>query len=131
MSEGQAYAFTPDGIVPITAQGQLLAPVMADAEQMNGTRSGAMSGTRMPDHTPIVAHAKSTPVVVPRPLAASDNSPRGIIKAAKAKIAQLRTELRRMKALQKELAELERLVAAAKSKPVAVVRNLDHARHAR
>lgn len=57
--------------------------------------------------------------------------PRDVVKAAKARASEIRAQLRVMKRLEKELVELERLIAAAKQKPVALVRNIDHARHAR
>jgi hypothetical protein len=53
-----------------------------------------------------------------------------VVRAAKARAKDIRSELRHMKALEKELAELERLIAAAQ-KPVAAVRPIDSARHAR
>ena len=57
------------------------------------------------------------------PLALDAVSPRGVVKAAKARVRAIRAELRNMKALQKELAELERLIQAAK-KPLAAVRDI-------
>lgn len=56
-------------------------------------------------------------------VAAIDGSPRGVIRAAKARVKAIRSELKHMKALQKELAELERLIAAAKQ-PLAAVRDI-------
>lgn len=68
---------------------------------------------------PIVAeHAPQRSKVIPA------DSPRAVVKAAKARIKELRAELRRMQALQKELAELERLVKAAREKPKSPVRAL-------
>jgi microsomal dipeptidase-like Zn-dependent dipeptidase len=55
--------------------------------------------------------------------AVTDSSPRGVVKAAKARVKAIRAELKNMKALQKELAELERLIDAAK-KPLAPVRDI-------
>jgi len=52
--------------------------------------------------------------------AAAGGSPRMVINLAKGRARAIRAELKRMKALQKELAELERLLTAAK-RPVASV----------
>jgi hypothetical protein len=57
------------------------------------------------------------------PIAPFDSSPRGVVRAAKARIKELRTFLREAKKAEKELRELERLVAAAK-KPLAPVRDI-------
>lgn len=87
--------------------------------------------------TPVSADmpAQPSPAAIATPAVAVHHgeplSPKNVVKAAKARVTQIRAELRAMKALQKELNELERLIAAAKQKPVAIVRNIDHARHAR
>lgn len=44
-------------------------------------------------------------------------SPRAVIKAAKARVKQIRAELKNKRALERELAELERLIKAAGEKP--------------
>jgi hypothetical protein len=43
---------------------------------------------------------------------------------AKARLREVKSELRRMKALEKERDELERLIGAAEGKPRAVVREI-------
>ena len=74
---------------------------------------------------------RQLPTVASQPTKAATLLPQDVVKAAKARAAEIRVELRRMKTLQKQLVELDRLIAAAKTKPVAIVRNLDHARHVR
>lgn len=44
-------------------------------------------------------------------------SPRAVIKAAKARVKQIRAELKNKRALERELAELERLIRASREKP--------------
>ena len=78
------------------------------------------------------AFVPPTPGQSPAPVASfasvaqppSINGPRAVLKAACARVKEIRAELRRMKALQKELAELERLLKAARQKPQAPVRAL-------
>lgn len=54
--------------------------------------------------------------------------PRDIVKQAKARAKELRAQLRQAERWKKELAQLERLIAAADGKAIAVVRNLDSSR---
>jgi hypothetical protein len=49
--------------------------------------------------------------------AAVVTGPRNVVAMAKARLREVKSELRRMKALEKERGELERLIAAAESKP--------------
>ena len=44
-------------------------------------------------------------------------TPKGVVAMAKARLREVKSELRRMKALEKEKGELERLIAAAEHKP--------------
>lgn len=68
-----------------------------------------------PEATP-----KKAKAVKPKPPA-----PKDIVSLAKARLKEVKQELRRMKALEKECGELERLIAAAEdTKPRAVVREL-------
>jgi hypothetical protein len=53
-----------------------------------------------------------------------------VLALAKARLKDINKELRRMKALEKERAELERLIAAAQTKPRAVVSAIKPARSA-
>ena len=69
--------------------------------------------------------------VAPRPSSkkspaapAKEVSPKNILALAKARLRDVKAELRRMKALEKERGELERLITAAENKPRAVVRDI-------
>jgi hypothetical protein len=65
-----------------------------------------------------------------KPIAAqpADLSPRAIVKSIRARIKAIRAELKSHAALKAELAELERLLAAATGKPLAPVRTIESAR---
>lgn len=62
------------------------------------------------------AEAYSTPAPQPRPQ--RKPTPKNIVALAKARLREVKAELKRMKALEKERGELERLIHAAKGKPV-------------
>lgn len=54
----------------------------------------------------------------PRPLPQSKKqTPKNILALAKARLKEVKTELRRLKALEEEKGELERLISAAENKP--------------
>lgn len=57
------------------------------------------------------------PVASAPPSAAPITSPRSVLKAARARVKQIRAELKNKRALERELAELERLIKAAREKP--------------
>ena len=130
MSEGQAFAWTPAGPMPIEA----------DGTPMGGSTvnpAGMVAANARPQQTVALAVPHGSTAV---PLTQAEREwgvkltdlvrPGNLIKAAKARIRDIRAELRNKKRLERELAELERLVAAAK-KPLAAVRPIDSARHAR
>lgn len=124
--EGQAFMFTPGGPVPMAPDGTLL--------EVSGFSTTQEHGATVPRAAvvaiPTAARSGILPVVT-TPTAAPLLRPRDVVKAARARATEIRTELRRMKHLEKELGELDRLIAAAKHKPVAIVRQIDHARQAR
>ena len=64
------------------------------------------------------------PAPVHRPAAKNKPAPKNIVALAKARLREVKKELKVKKALEKERDELERLIAAADSKPRAVVTNL-------
>jgi hypothetical protein len=132
MSEGQAILFTPDGPVAFPADSKvMLVAQEGDPEKMSGAAVHRYIQREEPIATPPQQSLPFVAAQPPEPVASIPiTSPGGVLKAAKARAQQIRAELRNMKRLEKELAELERLIAAAK-KPVAIVRNIDHARHAR
>lgn len=51
-------------------------------------------------------------------------TPKDVVKLARARLREVKRELRRMRGLEEERAELERLINAAENKPRAVVREL-------
>jgi hypothetical protein len=51
-------------------------------------------------------------------------SPKNVVALAKARLREVKSEIRRLKALEKERDELTRLIEAAESKPRAVVREI-------
>lgn len=64
--------------------------------------------------------ARQSPGAAP----ASPLTPRGVLKAARERAKQIRAELKTKRALERELAELERLIRAAREKPTTSVRAL-------
>jgi len=55
-------------------------------------------------------------------------TPRSIVKQARARRAELKRLLKQAKAWERELAQLERLIAAADGRPVAVLKQIDSRR---
>lgn len=51
-------------------------------------------------------------------------APKNVVALAKARLREVKTELRRLKALEKEKGELERLIAAAENKPKTNLREI-------
>jgi uncharacterized protein with von Willebrand factor type A (vWA) domain len=123
--EGQAFMFTPGGAIPMAQDGTPLATTGASTTEMSpGTvRRGAQTMLALPDLAPRVSELTPPSTTALRP--------KDVVKAAKARVREIRAELRHMKRLEQQLGELERLIAAAKHKPVALVRNIDHARQSR
>ena len=64
------------------------------------------------------------PSQVSKPKVTGKQTPKNIVALAKARLREVKVELKRMKALVKECGELERLIKAAEDKPRAVVREL-------
>ncbi len=122
MPEGRGFQFTPYGFTELgdasgaTALPQDFSPAFVDKN---------LPAAPAPASKTVTAEK-----IEPKPLRPSLTGPREVVRAAKARAKDIRAELRHMKALQKELTELERLIAAAK-KPVAAVRPIESARHAR
>lgn len=72
----------------------------------------------------VLAEDVVAPAPVRRPQASKKPAPKNVVALAKARLREVKIELRRLKALEKERDELERLIAAAENKPRAVVREL-------
>lgn len=64
-----------------------------------------------------VAQVDVTQPVQQRTLRQQTHSPKNVVALARARLREVKAELRRLKALEKEKGELERLIAAAESKP--------------
>ena len=116
---GEGVQFTPFGLFGLD-------------QSTPAAGADAMAGAAVPETAPAPQHDFRRPSqqaafrTVERFAATAaqfDASPRGVVKAAKARAKAIRAELKNMKALQRELAELERLIAAAK-KPLAAVRDI-------
>jgi len=78
---------------------------------------GGVQGGFVPHESAAVtpeAFEERTPHRRPAPKAVG---PKNVVALAKARLREVKSELRRMKALEKEKGELERLIAAAESKP--------------
>lgn len=112
--------------------GGLVLPTDLDTGQITGApvATNARRGAR-DDGTQSQAPAPSVAAPVERPASAAPQAsekpltgPGEIVKAARARVKQIRAELKKHTALKKELAELERLIAAAKAKPAPKVRSL-------
>lgn len=63
-----------------------------------------------------VAQLRSKPAAKP--------APKNVVALAKARLREVKAEIRRLKALEKEKGELERLIAAAENKPRSNLREL-------
>ena len=127
-SEGRAFQYIGGAIVEMHQDGTL----MADPGYHDPDKPLPGAVVRASVEAPTAPRVEPEEVIAPSRAASAApiTSPGAVLKAAKARVAQIRAELRNMKRLQKELGELERLITAAK-KPVAIVRNIDQARHAR
>jgi hypothetical protein len=69
----------------------------------------------------------AAPVAIARPTlkrapTAKAPTPKDVVRLARARLRDVKAELKRMRRLEEERAELERLIAAAENKPCAVVR---------
>lgn len=120
--EGVSYTSLGGAIIPIDmATGQHIgAPVAVREARAADDKSAAVAESL---HRSAPQAPERAPVAAPQKRAASTIGPRDVVRAAKARIKDIKAELRTHAALKRELAELERLVAAAK-KPVATVREL-------
>jgi hypothetical protein len=115
------FQFTPWGIEPINGgQPAVRSPEAEppDAEAI-APAVAAPAPVTAPSAAPVTA-----PSAAPVPRAVIATSPRGVVAAARARIKEIKAELRHKRRLERELAELQRLVKAAKSKPQPSVRAL-------
>jgi hypothetical protein len=119
MSDAQGYQWTPMGIVPLGQPVPVVAP-----ETVSPAGASFEAKVVTTSDTPTKTAAKT-------PASHADNAvnPKTVLRSAKVRVREIKAELRRMKKLQKELAQLEALVEAA-SKPthLAPVRALSSSR---
>lgn len=103
MSEAVQFEFTPIGVVRV-GSGQVVATsdVVAAGAALEATR---------PEPQPVPPLKIHPPGVSP---SAQGISPKHVIRAAKQRVREIKQELKRMRALQRELAQLENLLSAAK-----------------
>ena len=114
------YEMTPEGLRPM-GESQPAPKVIAGGALINSIRAGVKADGEAQQslpHPQMQPQPKATKPNKPEPMAGL--GPRGVIKAAKARINELKRELRRHEKLKAELAELERLVEAAKTPPAPV-----------
>lgn len=122
--EGVSYQSLGGAIVPFDlATGAITGdPVTTGASRAADEKSQALADVL---HARPVVRREAANAQPAAPVAqrSAPIGPRDVVRAAKARIKEIKSELRNHGALKRELAELERLVQAAK-KPVASVREL-------
>lgn len=120
---GQGFEWTPSGPVPIGTAGQFAHgdAVEASVVPAQGTLPGFA-----PSPGPVGIAAQN---VAPVPGAALPLTPRSLVRLARERVRAIKVELRRLRGLETELAELESLIAAAK-RGAATVRHITTARRA-
>jgi hypothetical protein len=114
MQPGRSFELTGSGIAEVGA-GQV-----PDAVVAGGAFLAQIRAQRV-EQQPAPAHAARS---------AKTLRPGDVIGAAKARIREIKAALREHARLERELTELQRLVAAAKQKPRASIRAIDSARRA-
>lgn len=117
------FEMSPFGMVPIgtpslhNATPEMAAQFVVKADYGNEDAASRVSTSTTGLKYEVVTAKAVTSVVKPA-------SPRTVIAGARARVKEIKTELKRMRALQSELSELERLLKAAKQKPTPSVRPL-------
>ena len=126
MAEGRSFQMTPMGVVEGLGVVSIDIP---SGDKMMDMRPGSTVIPAAITRTPIRPPIEAPPAASPAPKRAL--SPRDVVQAAIARARDIRVELRHHKRLEKELAELERLIVAAKARPLAAVRQINPARNAK
>jgi hypothetical protein len=127
-----AFQMTPGGIAPLNVDGDDAPNPGATTIVAGGAFVASLQAQRDGAHAP---PPLSPPAAAKGPKSTDEAAltptqglgPRGVVKAAKARIKELKRILRQHNKLKAELAELERLVAAAQT-PAAPVRAISSAR---
>jgi hypothetical protein len=107
MSEGSAFEFTPGGVQP-------LAPA-----QPGGVISASDAIAKLREQVDAQERAR-TPARVAAPLSSASLKPGSLKKQIRDRLRVVNAELKKMKRLEEEAAELKRLLAAAKAPPAGV-----------
>lgn len=118
---GAGFQYTPFGMLPLdqavptstTEHPGAVLEVHRDAPTAEGDSHPVKQAE------PVKRAEKRAPAIASAPL-----TPGALVKQARARVREIKAELRRMRALEKELAELERLIRAAKQRPQSNVRAL-------
>lgn len=123
------FQYTPGGIRPIgdstgidvSAQHGAAVVLTASSSDEDWSKQEAADVARV---EPAPAPKAKAPAKTAAAAHVPGVTPRTVLKAARARTKEIRAELRRMKALQKELGQLERMLAAA-AKPSASLTRID------
>lgn len=129
--EPGGFEYTQFGIIDLGSR----APVPVGDPANGGAAPAAVHRVEEPQpaQAPIMSEAGRTSQLLTRayakhveqaPLHDVKAGPREVVKAARARVRDIRRELKRLTSLKSELDELERLLAAAKQKPEAKLRAL-------
>lgn len=70
-----------------------------------------------PRSAPVPVAVATPAPVEPKPVASKPLTPGELVKAARARLRDIRKEIKRLRALEREAEELSRLIKAAKEKP--------------
>ncbi len=119
---GQGFEFIGGAIVPLGQGNGVAARMIAETD---GAPSGAMV-PRIVDVPTVSYHpppedARHAPRLAAKPIA---SKPMNVVREAKKRRAEIRKQLRVMRTLESELAQLDRLIKAAEQKPSPAVRSL-------
>lgn len=114
--------WTPQGLVPAITG--VVRPGGIQHETIYVDSSDPDDDDAEPEAAPILPRSRQPipPKVTGGP--AKSASPKNVVALAKARLREVKAELRRMKSLEKERDQLQRLVEAAENKPRAIVREI-------
>jgi hypothetical protein len=109
---GQSFEFTPAGVQPLA-----LSPVAPGSIIPAGQAIAALKQQVAEQEA---ARAAPAPAKTRQPLAGVALTGKSLVKQIRIRLAEVTRELRRLAALEREQAELKRLLAAAKRPPASV-----------
>ncbi len=118
------FEFTSSGIAPLGGSDEVdYSKTLFLDIRTNGEGGDPAAHVAPPVAAPVAVAAPDPAKAAPAAL-----KPRDVVRQAKARIRELRVQLKRAKTWERELAQLERLVAAADGKQIAVVKPIDSRR---